>query len=70
MPRNTGDEERLTEDEIARRKLGPRGVPDRGEHRQATKRAAADIEGHSEAAKFSQPGRLSASVNVRRFAPG
>src|SRR5580704_8452984 len=27
MPRNTGDEERLTEDEIARRKLGPRGVP-------------------------------------------
>jgi hypothetical protein len=23
------------------------------------------IEGHSEAAKFSQPGRLSASVNVR-----
>jgi hypothetical protein len=24
---NTGEEERLTEDEIARRKLGPRGVP-------------------------------------------
>jgi hypothetical protein len=23
----TGEEERLTEDEIARRKLGPRGVP-------------------------------------------
>jgi len=31
----------------------------RGEHCQAAKRAAADIEGHSEAAKFSQPGRLS-----------
>jgi hypothetical protein len=28
----------------------------RGEHRQAAERAAADIEGHSEAAKFSQPG--------------
>jgi hypothetical protein len=27
MQRNTGEEERLTEDEIARRKLGPRGVP-------------------------------------------
>jgi hypothetical protein len=27
MPRDTRDEERQTEDEIARRKLGPRGVP-------------------------------------------
>jgi hypothetical protein len=27
MPRPTPEEERLTEDEIARRKLGPRGVP-------------------------------------------
>jgi hypothetical protein len=27
MPRDIRDEERLTEDEIARRKLGPRGVP-------------------------------------------
>jgi hypothetical protein len=27
MPRNNSEEERLTEDEIARRKLGPRGVP-------------------------------------------
>ena len=27
MPRNNSDEERLTEDEIARRKLGPRGMP-------------------------------------------
>lgn len=25
--RKVGEEERLTEDEIARRKLGPRGVP-------------------------------------------
>ena len=27
MPRATREEDRLTEDEIARRKLGPRGVP-------------------------------------------
>jgi hypothetical protein len=27
MPRNNSEEERLTKDEIARRKLGPRGVP-------------------------------------------
>jgi hypothetical protein len=27
MPRETREEERLTEDEIARRNLGPRGVP-------------------------------------------
>jgi hypothetical protein len=27
MQRNNPQEERLTEDEIARRKLGPRGVP-------------------------------------------
>ena len=27
MPGNNSEEERLTEDEIARRKLGPRGVP-------------------------------------------
>ena len=34
----------------------------RGEHCQAAKRAAADIEGHSAAAKFGQPGRLSAVI--------
>jgi hypothetical protein len=33
-----------------------RGVPYRGEHRQAAKRAAADIEGHSTAAEVGQPG--------------
>jgi hypothetical protein len=27
MADKTGEEERLTEDEMARRKLGPRGVP-------------------------------------------
>jgi hypothetical protein len=27
MPRNNSEEERPTEDEIARRKLGPRGIP-------------------------------------------
>jgi hypothetical protein len=27
MPRATREEERPTEDEVARRKLGPRGVP-------------------------------------------
>jgi hypothetical protein len=47
-----------------RERQSGRGVPDRGEHCQATKRAAANIEGHSEAAKHGQPGRLSASVNV------
>ena len=39
-------------------------VPYRGEHCQAANRAAADIEGHSEAAKFSEPGRLSGGINV------
>ena len=34
---------------------GTWGIPYRGEYRQAAKRAAADIEGHSEAAKFGQP---------------
>ena len=34
------------------------------EHRQAAERDAADIEGHSAAGKFSQPGRLSASVRL------
>jgi hypothetical protein len=32
-----------------------RGIPDRGEHRQAANGAAADIERHSEAAAFGQP---------------
>jgi hypothetical protein len=27
MPRQIREEERVTEDEVARRKLGPRGVP-------------------------------------------
>jgi hypothetical protein len=40
-------------------------APLRGEHCRAAKCAAADIEGHFEAAKFCQPGRLSASVDVR-----
>jgi hypothetical protein len=34
-----------------------RGIPDRGEHCQAAKRVAADIERHLEAAKFGRPGR-------------
>ena len=33
-----------------------RGFPDRGQHRQAAERAAADIEGHSAATKFGEPG--------------
>jgi hypothetical protein len=41
-----------------------RGIPDRGEHRQAAERAAADIEGHSEAAKFGLQGRLRALRSV------
>jgi hypothetical protein len=34
-------------------------IPYCGEHCQATERATADIKGHSEAAKYGQPGRLS-----------
>jgi hypothetical protein len=33
-----------------------RGIPYRGEHCQATKRATADFERHSTAAKFGKPG--------------
>ena len=42
-----------------KRLISRRGIPNRGEHRQAAKRAAADIEGHSATAKFGQPRRLS-----------
>jgi hypothetical protein len=35
-----------------------RGVPDRSKYRQAAELAAADIEGHSEAAEYGQPRRL------------
>jgi hypothetical protein len=38
-----------------------RKAPRRGEHRPTAKRAAADIEGHSEAAKFGEPGGLTMS---------
>jgi hypothetical protein len=41
------------------------GIPYRGEHRQAAEHVAADIKRHSEAAKFGQPRRLSASVDGR-----
>src|SRR5271154_5968397 len=45
-----------------------RGIPYPGEHRQAAKRAAADIEGHSTAAKFSQPERLRPRIDARQTA--
>jgi hypothetical protein len=45
-----------------------RGISYRGEHRQATERAATDIEGHTTTAKFNQPGRLSARIG-RQSAP-
>jgi hypothetical protein len=41
------------------------GAPDRGEHRQAAKRAAADIEGHSGAAKFTRWRRLRCPKFIR-----
>ena len=44
-------------------------IPFCGEHCQATERATADIKGHSEAAEYSQPGRLRRVGNVR-FCPG
>jgi hypothetical protein len=50
---------------MSRSGIARRGIPHRGEHCQAAERAAADIEGHSEAAELGQPGRLSVSVNVR-----
>jgi hypothetical protein len=46
--------------------VGYSRIPYRGEHRKAAKRAAADIERHSAAAKFSEPGRLRrVSMSVR-----
>jgi len=47
--------------------IARRGIPNRGEHCQAAERPAVVIEGHSTAAKFSQPGRLSLSVKVVRL---
>jgi hypothetical protein len=37
----------------------PRGIPYRGEHCEAAKRAAANFERHSKATQFSQQRRLS-----------
>ena len=42
-----------------------RGIPHRGEHCQAAKRAPANIEGHSAAAKFGQSRRLSLYLSRR-----
>ena len=47
----------------------PRRFPNRRELCQAAKRTAADIEGHSEAAKFGQPRRLSARKSAWRLTP-
>jgi hypothetical protein len=44
---------------MSMKRLARRGVPHRGEHRQAAERAATDIEGHSAAAELGQPRRLS-----------
>src|ERR1700687_5701886 len=46
-----------------------RGIPDRGEHCEAAERAAADFEGHPEAAKFSEPGRLRSWGSMRKKTP-
>ena len=43
MPRATREEERLTEDEMARRKLGPRGVPGGEDTAKMTKQAEKNI---------------------------
>jgi hypothetical protein len=45
------------------------GVPDRGEHRQAAKRTAADVEGHHAAAELGQPRRLSVTKTMWRLTP-
>jgi hypothetical protein len=50
----TRDEERLTEDEMARRKLGPRGVPGAPDTATMTRQSAKNVpkrgafDGHSE----------------------
>jgi hypothetical protein len=41
------------------------GIPYRGEHCQAAKRAAADNEGNSKAAEHGQPGRLNCPKIIR-----
>jgi hypothetical protein len=43
MPRATREEERLTEDEMARRKLGPRGVPGGEDNAKMTPQQAKNI---------------------------
>jgi hypothetical protein len=43
MPRATREEDRLTEDEIARRKLGPRGVPGGPDYAKMTPQQAKNI---------------------------
>jgi hypothetical protein len=43
MPRATREEDRLTEDEIARRKLGPRGVPGGQDYAQMTRQQEKNI---------------------------
>jgi len=53
---------------LARRGKWQKPQHNRGEYRQAAKRATANTQGYSAAAKFGQPGRLNASGNVRRFA--
>jgi hypothetical protein len=48
--------------------IARRGIPYRGEHREAAKRAAADIERHSAVAKYSEPGLLSTTTGPATFA--
>ena len=43
MQRTTREEERLTEDEMARRKLGPRGVPGGADTAKMTPQQAKNI---------------------------
>ena len=63
MPRASREENRLTEDEIARIKLGPRGVPggqDTAENDTATGKE------HSQDGRFRRPYRLMVRRRGRR----
>ena len=74
MPRNNSKEERLTEDEIARRKLGPRGVPGGEDSAKMTSQQQKNIpkegefaNGASRRAVFGGPRRAGGYVSSWRF---
>jgi hypothetical protein len=53
MQRNRREDERLTEDEIARRKLGPRGVPGGEDSAKMTPQQEKNMDGSINEGNFS-----------------